>query len=113
MKTNVSDRVEFVHAGVNPSDARCPSCGESLDLDWVYGVLGAAFPDGLGESVGLIVESPCCHADISLNDLVWDWDQGFALYQLSAMNPNVGRMPGDQVAQLEAVLGTPLRVVYR
>jgi hypothetical protein len=55
---------------------------------------------------------PCCATGVDLNELVYDWPQGFARFSLSAMNPNVENLNADQEAQLADVLGTSLRRIW-
>jgi hypothetical protein len=110
IESAVTDAIEFVDAGANASTVLCPVCGAALDPEWAYDSIGAAHNKGFSD---LIVLSPCCGSTISLNELIWDWPQGFARFQLAAMNPNFGRVSDAQVGQLEAVVGTPIRVIYR
>jgi hypothetical protein len=55
---------------------------------------------------------PCCGSCYTLHNLAYDWPQGFALCDLRATNPNIGKLSDEQIAQFEAILGCPVRVIY-
>ena len=55
---------------------------------------------------------PCCGTQTGLNQLDYQWPQGFARYALEAMNANIGQVSAGQKAALEAALGHDLIVVY-
>ena len=50
---------------------------------------------------------------VTLNDLQYDWPQGFGRFALQAMNPNIGKLNAAQMAEFERILGTKLRVIYQ
>ena len=56
---------------------------------------------------------PCCNTICTLNDLAYDWPQAFGRFAIEAMNPNIGELPEVHLAELEAILGTSLRVIYQ
>jgi hypothetical protein len=56
---------------------------------------------------------PCCGKPTTLNDLVYEWPQGFGRFAIVAMNPGIEKVSDRQKAELEKTLGTPLRVIYR
>ena len=55
---------------------------------------------------------PCCGHKATLNDLRYDWPQGFSQFALTAMNAG-GKVPKKLLAELEATLGCKLRVIYQ
>lgn len=56
---------------------------------------------------------PCCGAEQSLNELRYEWPQGFARFRLKAMNPDVGDLTGEQMREFEAMLGCRLQKILR
>ena len=58
-------------------------------------------------------EVPCCSAPHTLNELIYEWPQGFARFAINAMNPDIGELQKQHVDEFEDLLGTPLRVIYR
>jgi hypothetical protein len=54
----------------------------------------------------------CCGQSSTLNDLDYDWPQGFARWRIDIMNPGVGRLPYETEQQLADPLGHPVRLVY-
>jgi hypothetical protein len=58
------------------------------------------------------VVTPCCGAATTLNDLNYDWPQGFARWWLQALNPRRGKLEPDELAKLASALGVRLREVW-
>jgi len=108
---HVTERIEFVYTLGNYEPPSCPLCGCDLD-DWFWSALDQ-WAETMNAS-GLAVTLPCCGQPGSLNDLTYgDFPQGFARYQLSAMNANVDRIGAELIREFEDILGCPVRVVYR
>ncbi|MBI3968757.1 MAG: hypothetical protein HY329_24235 [Chloroflexi bacterium] len=49
---------------------------------------------------------------MSLNDLTYERQVGFARFILEVVNPGVLRLADEAIAQLEATLGCDLRVIW-
>lgn len=85
--------------------------GEEVEMEW--------WSDRLEEDVvddGFQLKAyslPCCGTISTLNDLQYNWPQGFARFGLEAMNPNIGMLSDVQVRECEKILQTPLRVIYQ
>jgi hypothetical protein len=107
-----SERVEFVYALGNCEAPACPLCGADLET-WFWPALDRWAESG--DAAGLAVTLPCCGRPGSLNDLAYPggFPQGFARFQLSAMNPKVGAVGPDQLRAFGNALGCDVRVVYR
>lgn len=58
-------------------------------------------------------EVPYCEAAYTLNELAYDWPQGFARFGIDAMNPNIGELEESHRKVLEEILGTELRVIHQ
>jgi hypothetical protein len=80
-------QVVFVDAGENFQSARCNLCNTTVDLSWWEDQMTSADAGGFRD---LSIEMACCHAVTSLNDLEYDWPQGFARWRLEIMNAKVG-----------------------
>ena len=57
--------------------------------------------------------TPCCKVNYSLDQLIYEWPQGFARFALDAMNPNICELNDQYKAEFEEILGTRLRVIYQ
>jgi hypothetical protein len=55
---------------------------------------------------------PCCGAVKNLHELKYEFDQGFARFSLSAMNPNLGELPKVIAIAMEETLTCKLRIIY-
>ena len=104
----VTDDIEFVDQGGNFLGVFCPSCAADV-RPWWGGAMDRAFEARFSD---LAVTLPCCRAEYSLNDLRYDWPAGFARIVLEAMNPGVSELPDDDLAHLERLLATRLRVIW-
>jgi hypothetical protein len=105
----VHEGIEFVDQGENFEEVRCPSCKKRLDTDWWREAMVAA---GDSDFTDLTVRVPCCRSQVSLNDLDYRWPAGFARFVLEASEPALAGVLDDRaVAQIEAVLGQPVRQI--
>ena len=104
---SVTDEVQFVDAGENFESVTCPACGADLN-GWWQGAVETAFANQFAD---LTVQVPCCGAQGSLNDLVYNWPAGFARFRLTARNP-VKDVDDGQVAMLSSILKSDVRKVW-
>jgi len=102
--------VNFVDAGSNFSAVRCPACGAELAIvPWWQGEMDRAHRTRFED---LAVVPPCCGAPTTLNELDYDWPQGFAKWWLEARNPRRSKLETGELAELASVVGGPLREVW-
>ena len=106
----VSDTVEFFDCGANFEQALCPSCRSVLPATWWQDRMGEDYADGFKLAA---YPTPCCGARHTLHELVYEWPQGFGRFALDAMNPDIGKLEERDQRELEEMLGTKLRVIYR
>ena len=106
----VTEHLEFIHCGGNFGKIRCPSCGSVLKLDIWQDWMEADF----GEKGFTLTQHsmPCCDTKHSLHNLAYEWPNGFARYDLRAMNPRIGKLTDEHRIRLEEILGCPVRVIY-
>jgi hypothetical protein len=106
----VTDEVQFIDCGGNFERVLCPDCGEVLDHSWWSERVDDDFATGFQLKQ---FELPCCATKQSLDGLRYEWAQGFARFSMEAMNPNLAELSPAQIASVEAVLGSRLRIIYR
>jgi hypothetical protein len=106
----INSGIRLFDAGSNFESVHCPGCGKKVSIDWWHETLDA----DEGEDGFALAQHrmPCCGSSFTLNQLTYDWPQAFGRFGLEIMNPNIGRLSGDVVAQFEKVLGSTLRVIY-
>jgi hypothetical protein len=102
-----SERIRFVDAGENWEGVACPQCGADAEAWWSDAVSEAHE----SQYQSLIVRAACCGATVSLNELRYGWPVAFASFSLEALNPGTQDLSPEQRAQLESVLGCPVRLV--
>lgn len=105
----VSDAIQFYNAGANWGITLCPGCGDEVPTEWWQHAMDLAYVTGF---CNLEAKLPCCNSTFSLNELRYDWPQGFARFALTARNPNVRGIEGDSLQRLETILGCPLRMIW-
>ena len=49
---------------------------------------------------------------MTVNDLSYDWPQGFAKFGFSAMNPDRDQITKSEMDDLARALGAPVRIIY-
>lgn len=107
---DTSPRRRFIDCGENFERVLCPSCGHYVAIDewadWMDREQKADFP--------LAPHAlPCCAAERSLADLIYDWPQGFARFSLGTRNPDITELSDHQLAQLGATLGCRVQSVLQ
>jgi len=110
VEIKVCQKVEFFDCGGNFERILCPSCRLEIPVRWWQLRMEQDYSDGfmLGE-----FRTPCCTKPVTLNDLIYEWPQGFARFALDAMNPRFGMLDEKYKEELERILGTNLRVIYQ
>ena len=106
-----TDNIRFEYCGENFSKIICPACGKIIDMNWWQEKMDKDYGDDSGFKLASY-KMPCCGAAKTLHDLNYYFQQGFARFSLSSMNPNIGEMPKESVAAIESILGCKLRVIY-
>lgn len=108
---SMTDHLAFIDCGGNFESVACPSCRSALDLKQWRAWMDEDF-DGKGFTL-----TPramvCCAARHTLHELKYEFPQGFARFELAAMNPNVGQLSMEQRSRFEVILNCPVRVIYQ
>jgi hypothetical protein len=107
---NAPGRVDFVNCGENFETIGCPSCGAILDLKWWHEGMNAAY-DGIAGFGTLDVTTPCCGTATTLNDLFYDFPQGFASWWIEVHYASRSWLNDTERRQVEAALGHPVREI--
>ncbi len=102
--------VRFMDCGGNFETVACPDCGMELEQAWFGRAMGEDYEDGFRLSPIVL---PCCSKRRRLDELVFEWPQGFARFQLEALNPRIGDLPQEVIARLEQILGCKLVLILR
>ncbi|MGW3738972.1 hypothetical protein [Streptomyces sp. NPDC005148] len=102
------DRVEAVDCGANLEKITCPHCGAECTSGWWGETVSERYNEGFST---LMVTVPCCDAETSLNELVYDWPMGFAQFRIEVLYPNRGWLTDEEMALLANALGHPLRQI--
>lgn len=106
-----SDNIQFFDCGANFERIVCPSCNAEIPIAWWEDRMDDDFQDdGFMLRPNIV---PCCRSQCTLHALNYEWPQGFGRFAIDAMNPNLGKLSGDVIAEFESILGTPLRVIYQ
>lgn len=74
-EVQVQETVEFTDAGENFESVRCPFCQSDLMDAW-GDAMDTAYLAGEGFA-NLAYMTPCCRKPTTLNDLEYEWPQGF------------------------------------
>jgi hypothetical protein len=104
------EHVAFFDCGGNFERVLCPLCKSDL-TEWWSDRMSEDYAEG--EFLLRTYPTPCCQDSIQLNDLVYEWPQGFARFALSIRNAGFGELELRHVRELSAILGLPLRLIYQ
>jgi hypothetical protein len=102
--------VQFFDCGNNLERILCPSCGAQIPMNWWQDRVSDDYSEGFKLAK---YPTPCCKAAHTLHELVYEWPQGLGRFALSAMNPNIGELKDKHLEELEEILDTELRVIYK
>lgn len=107
-----SEWIRFRDCGVNLETIRCPICKVQLSIDWWK----TQMPDEecWDDAFELKpITLPCGDVADSLNDLDYDFDQGFSRFILDVMNPRIGQLDDSDISRLEEILGCRIKIIYQ
>jgi hypothetical protein len=110
IEIQVSENVEFFDCGANFERILCPSCRSEIAVEWWQQRMNDDYDDGFRLAR---YPTPCCSTPHTLHELEYAWPQGFGRFALDAMNPNIAKLEERYRQELEALLGTRLRVIYQ
>lgn len=102
------DTVQVVDCGQNLERIRCPGCGAELSGQWWGQEVTLRYEEGFAT---LSTTPPCCGAETSLNDLVYDWPCGFARFEIDVLYPDRGWLSEEEVGRIAEALGHPVRQI--
>ncbi|WP_202034171.1 hypothetical protein [Rhizobium rhizogenes] len=108
VEANFEDEVRFYDPGQNWSGVECSYCGADAE-QWWANVMAEASANRFDS---LIVETPCCGSNASLNDLRYIWPAAFGRFALEASNPNIADTTEEQDQQIAQCLGIPMRKIW-
>ena len=101
-------KTDFVDAGTNFQSVTCPWCDNAIDLDLWHDWMRTA---AAKEFKQLHVRTRCCDVTTSLNELRYDWPQGFARWCLEVMNPTAP-LSDAQLEDVAEAVGHQIRAIY-
>lgn len=111
IEIKVSNTIQFFDCGTNLVSITCPSCHATIADEWWQGRLDDDADKG-GFKLATYV-TPCCSSEHTLHELIYEWPQGFGRFAIDAMNPNIGKLNAQAIAEFEEILGTTLHVIYQ
>jgi hypothetical protein len=110
VKIVLSDHISFFDCGSNFDRIGCPNCKSDLPGNWWHEIMNSDFENGTFKLDKYL--TPCCNYSFSVNELIYDWTQGFGKFAIRAMNPDIGTLEEKYKLELEDILGTKLTVIY-
>ncbi|QDT66564.1 hypothetical protein [Calycomorphotria hydatis] len=102
---------QFIDCGGNFEWIRCPNCKTTVCTDWWNERMEADSNDDGFQLETIAI--PCCGFSGTLNDLDYSFPQGFARFELGAMNPNLGELNNAVKLRFESLLGCTIKVIYQ
>lgn len=105
ISVDLGDERRFFDCGANFEKVLCPLSGEEIELELWQDAMDRA---AVTKFTDLSFINPANGEEMSLNDLVYDWPQGFAKFGLCVLNPGAPDLAADDVAKLEVILGCRL-----
>ncbi|MFI0271477.1 hypothetical protein [Streptomyces luteogriseus] len=110
IEVDQGDAPAFIN-GAGLESVSCPRCGAQLDFHgWWMASMDEAYRDKSVPS--LVVTVPCCGADTTLNDLVYNVPSGFARFRLRVWSPNRRQLSDEELTRIGDALGQPVRQIW-
>ena len=107
----VGDRIRFFDCGGNFERVLCPSCNAEIPIAWWQLRMDEDYEDNSFKLAQYL--TPCCNAVHTLQQLRYQWSQGFARFAIEVMNPNIGELSDRHQTEFETIVGTRLHIVYQ
>jgi hypothetical protein len=108
VRVECSAKLRFIDCGGNFERIACPMCAREIETSWWHEQVDHVMSRNALTPTTL----PCCGAKKTLNELTYEWPQGFARFGLEVMNPPNPDFAENHVGELERVLGCDLRIIY-
>jgi hypothetical protein len=110
VKAETTPNVRLIDCGENLEHIVCPACDSELDIYW--------WQDRMQEEVDSgyplrTMELPCCQAQMRVDQLKYDWPQGFSRFSVEAMNPDIGDLTEENMREFERLLGCKIRKILQ
>lgn len=100
------NNVQFIDCGSNLESIHCPICGSNIDFD-VWGEYMEAASENDFIKLDTVME--CCGRNVSLNELDYYFECGFAKFEIDIINPPM--LPDDFLHRLSEKLNINLRMI--
>jgi hypothetical protein len=112
VKVIIMKNIEFFSCCENLECIACPSCRAEVSFDWWLDRMDHDYDKDNGFKLAECT-LPCCGAAHTLHELTYTLPQGFGRFALDAKNPHQGLLDDRFKRELEEILGTQLRVIYK
>ena len=109
VSTEVSNEIRFIDAGANFEWVSCPVCRKKISGEWWSVAMEEAHKTQFSS---LEVNVPCCGSQTTLNDLNYNFTQGFARFVLTVKNPGITEFEEQSREELERIVDCKLRVIW-
>jgi NAD-dependent SIR2 family protein deacetylase len=111
VEVRVYEDIVFVDCGSNFESIQCPSCHATLTTEVWNDWIEMDYKDK--RWILNLHKMPCCGTNHTLHELSYSFPQGFARFELRALNPNIGFLNPDQTGRFAEILGCPVRAIYQ
>ena len=106
-----TEKVSFFDCGSNFESTSCPSCNALVSQDAWHELMATDY-----ENEGFLLRQypmSCCGNLHNLNELNYYFSQGFSVFAIEIMNPNINQLEASALIKLESILGNEVRVIYQ
>ena len=103
------DSTILIDSGANAHSVFCPACGREIDWGWWQTQMDVA---SRTDFTNLSLTTACCGFATTLNDLRYDWPQGFSRWVVEVTSPGRMTLTDDEIARVGEVLGHEIREIW-
>ena len=105
--------VQFRDCGSNLEKINCPKCNAEISIDNWQELVDLDYSEVRQEFKLDPIILDCCGYKCSINDLKYDFDQGFSTVEISVMNPRVGNITAGFQTEIESIIGCKVKIIFQ
>jgi hypothetical protein len=111
VKIITTNAIVFYDCGSNLERIICPKCKAKIPIPWWQERMDADYSKNSFKLDPYL--TPCCQHSCTLNELIYEGNQGFGRCAIEVMEPDIPTVEKKQISELEGILGTELSIIYQ
>jgi hypothetical protein len=111
VKVVTTNTIAFYDCGSKLERIICPKCKANIQINWWQERMDADYSKNTFKLEKYL--TPCCKYSCTLNELIYEGNQGFGRCAIEVMEPEIAVIEKKQIKELEEILGMELSVIHQ